>query len=86
MREMFQKGIEAANKWISVDDELPEILDFGVSENVILKLLVFEEKHKNSYECCIEAFYDGAMDVWRFIIPIDDRNIKLKYIAWRPIK
>ena len=75
-----------SERWISVNDELPPEEEFGVSENVILKLEVYGAVTKNTYQCCIEAYYDLDLNNWHPMLPIDDKNLKITPIAWRPIQ
>lgn len=75
-----------AQHWFSVNEEIPDTSDNGVSENVILKLSVYNKKHKNTYECCIEAYYDSDIEHWDFMLPIDAKGLELTPISWRPIE
>ena len=54
--EAYRQGAREAQHWFPVSEELPDALDCGISENVILRLSVYNKKHKNTYKCCIEAF------------------------------
>ena len=79
-------GAREAQRWFSVNEEMPETSDRGVSENVILKLSVYNKKHKNTYECRMEAYYDSDVAEWRFMLPIDAKGLELTPISWRPIE
>ncbi len=72
--------------WISVNERKPDISDVGISDNVLLKVYVYNKKHKNTYECCIEAFYDSDIDIWEFMLPISKRNLEITPKEWRSIK
>lgn len=82
---MFVDGVRYAQYWFPVSEELPDTSDCGVSDNVLLKLSVYNKKHKNTYECCIEAYYDSDIEHWHPMLVIDDKNLVLTPIAWRPI-
>lgn len=84
--EAYRQGAREAQHWFPVGEELPDTSDSGVSENVILKLSVYNKKHKNTYECCIEAYYDSDVDLWRPMFHVNDKNLKLTPISWRPIE
>lgn len=86
IEEAYRQGARESQRWFSVNEKLPDALDCGISENVILKLSVYNKKHKNTYECCIEAFYDSDIKYWCYMLPIDDKNLKLTPISWRPIE
>lgn len=72
--------------WISVNERVPDISDVGISDNVLLRVYVYNKKHKNTYECCIEAFYDGNIDSWEFMLPISKENLEITPKEWRSIK
>lgn len=72
--------------WISVNERKPDISDVGISDNVLLKVYVYNKKHKNTYECCIEVFYDSDIDIWEFMLPISKRNLEITPKEWRSIK
>lgn len=78
-------GAREAQRWFSVSEEMPDTSDHGISENVILKLSVYNKKHKNTYECCIEAYYDSDIEIWHFILPVSDKGLELTPVSWRPI-
>lgn len=79
-------GAREAQRWFKIDeDELPDPGEANISENVILQLTVHNTKRKNSYSCCIEAYYDSDTNLWIPMLPIDDKNLELIPIAWRPI-
>lgn len=84
--ESYRQGAREAQRWFSVNEELPDTLDCGISENVILKLSAYNKKHKNTYECHIEAYYDSDLDLWRPMLLINDKNLELTPISWRPIE
>lgn len=84
--EAYRQGAREAQHWFSVSKELPDTSDFGVSENVILKLSVYNKKLKKTYECCIEAYYDSDIEHWFFMLPVDIKNLKLEPLVWRPIE
>lgn len=79
-------GAQEAQRWFPVDEELPDTSESGVSNNVLLKLAVYNKKHKNTYECCIEAYYDSDIKHWHTMLVIDEKNLTLTPIAWRPIE
>lgn len=74
-----------SQRWVSVNERMPDTSDVGISDNVLLKVSVYNKKHKNTYECCIEAFYYSDIDVWEFMLPISNRNLKITPKAWRSI-
>lgn len=81
-------GYTEALRWRDVNVELPEEdeKDSGISKNILLKFSVYGKKHKNTYECCIESFFDTDTESWHTMIPLDEKNLKLTPIAWRPIE
>jgi len=81
-----QFGAREAQRWISVEDELPHTGESGISDNVILQLKVYGKKQKNEYQCCIEAYYDSDTEEWFFMLPVDKRNLTLTPLSWRPIE
>ena len=84
--EAYRQGAREAQHWFPVSEELPDALDCGISENVILILSVYNKKHKNTYKCCIEAYYDSDIKQWFFMLPVNIKNLKLEPLAWRPIE
>lgn len=83
---MFVDGVRYAQHWFPVDEQLPDTSNCGVSDNVLLKLSVYNKKHKNIYECCIEAYYDSDIEHWHPMLVVNDKNLVLTPIAWRPIE
>lgn len=86
IEEAYIQGAREAQHWFSVSEELPDTSNHGISENVILKLSIYNKKHKSTYECCIEAYYDNDIEQWFFMPPVNVKNLKLKPLAWRPIE
>ncbi len=86
IEEAYRQGAREAQCWFSVNEELPDTFDCGVSENVLLKLSVYNKKHKNTYECCIESYYDSDIEHWHTMLVINDKNLVLTPVAWRPIE
>lgn len=79
-------GAREAQRWFSVSEEMPDTADHGISENVIIKLSVYNKKNKNTYECCIEAYYDSDIKTWHFMLPVSDKGLELTPVSWRPVE
>ena len=71
--EHFKAGVEFAQQWISVKDELPE-LNFNYQSDTILL--------KNKFGIIFSGYYD--YDMASFFDYIDDEVSEI--IEWRPIE
>lgn len=81
----YKQGAGESIRWRDVNVELPEAKKKGISDNVLLKYSVNGLIHDNTYECCVEAFYCHDTEMWHSLMPLDDENLKLTPIAWRPL-
>jgi hypothetical protein len=81
----FAAGYEAAFEWNDIKD-VPDCGVCGISDNVLLKIEVFNCLHGNKYRCCIEAFYGEDEEEWHFMLPLDDKNLRVTPLAWREIE
>jgi hypothetical protein len=68
----FKAGVEFAQRWISVEDELPEIMENGYSKNVLVK--------KDNGNIAI-SHYLKSKDCF-----CCDLAHRIQVIAWRPIE
>lgn len=74
-------------QWRNVVETLPYTDDkLGhISDNVLLKVSVYNKKHKNTYTSITEAYYDSDMNIWHSMFAVKERNLEITAIAWMPI-
>ena len=70
----FKNGVEFAQRWISVKEELPVKCKQAFSNVVLVK--------SNDFENPITAYYDYAFNVWRWFGITDEINVT----HWRPVE
>lgn len=74
--DAFKAGVAFAQRWIPVEEELPEPEKCNASENVLIKL-------DTGYTAV--AFYDSDIEEWYVIHPLT--KIRNSYIThWRQIE
>ena len=73
----FKAGVEFAQRWISVEDELPEIKNHGFSDLVLTK---------NSYDNIMLERYDSESKQFNGIRYDCIKNNDGQVTHWRPIE
>ena len=70
--ESFKSGVEFAQRWISVEEELPEINEFCESKKCLVK--------NATYNCVDVARYYSNTNTWYF------NSTDFVVTHWRPIE
>ena len=73
----FKAGVEFAQRWISVEDELPEVKNYGFSDLVLTK---------NSYDIIMLERYDSESKQFNGIRYDCINNNDGQVTHWRPIE
>lgn len=82
--ECFKRGVEFAQRWISVEEELPLCFEYGNWDGLRSEFVLAKD---NTGEWHKARLYSGLLDVFKFNQWVDSRDYDLiGIIEWRQIE
>lgn len=80
----FKKGVEFAQQWIPVEEEMPICIEDGVWDGLRSEYVLVKDIHDAWHKGIL---YSGILDGHKFNDWYDDRDFELINITyWRPIE
>jgi hypothetical protein len=80
----FMDGVEFAQRWIPVEEELPILTEYGEWDGHRSDFVIAKNKYGEWHKARI---YAGFMDGFEFCNWCDERDLELTgVVSWRPIE